>query len=251
MVKSDWPSLIEKAQKGPLSGLLWRVVEDQSEIATIALVDTVDEQVRLEELLEGTKPPYPEGVPKDYLLATPFRYPPLKWGSRFGTRQDVSIFYGSLAKDTSLAELAYYRFVFLEGVEGDLPNPVVRAGYDLFSAKFSFDPGIDLTKEPFAGHKERLAHTSRYDATQALGADLREARIQGILYLSARCPKGGLNAAILEPAGLLSKRPLAIIKCYCEATQERVAIKVDRQTLFEFKREQFLVEGKLPMPAAD
>ncbi len=249
MEKSDWPSLIEKAPKKLLSGLFWRVVEDQSEIATITLVDSVDEQIRLEELLEGTKPSYPKGVPKDYLLATPFRYPPLKWGSPFGSRQDVSIFYGSLSKDTSLAELAYYRFVFLEGVEGGLPNPVVRAGYDLFSAKFSFDPGVDLTQEPFADHKERLAHTSRYEAPQALGADLRKARIQGILYLSARCPKGGLNVAILEPAGLLSKRPLAVIKCYCEATKERVAVKMDRQALFEFKRELFLVKGKLPMPA--
>jgi len=43
----------------------------------------------------------------DYLLFPPFRYPPLKWGSRFGTEYQRGLFYGSQLLATALAEVAY------------------------------------------------------------------------------------------------------------------------------------------------
>ncbi len=161
MEKSDWQKLVRDAPKAQLAGLLWRVVEDQSKNATMQLVDTLDEQARLEQLLDGSKPPYPQNAPENYLLATPFRYPPLKWGSRFGAKTEISIFYGSLTHETALAELAFYRFVFLDGIGGPLPNPKIMATYDLFSARYQFDPGLDLTAKPFADHGETLRHKSK------------------------------------------------------------------------------------------
>jgi len=48
------PALASEAR--PWSGDVWRVVESQSKIATLKLVDTLDEQAVLEAELEGTKP---------------------------------------------------------------------------------------------------------------------------------------------------------------------------------------------------
>lgn len=57
------------------------MVESQEQVATLQLVDTLEEQALLEELLESSKPPVPaDAEPLHYLLKTPFRYPPLRWG---------------------------------------------------------------------------------------------------------------------------------------------------------------------------
>lgn len=249
MERFDWNQVIQEAPKAQIGGLLWRVVEDQSKNATMQLVDTLDEQARLEHLLDESKPPYPDNAPENYLLATPFRYPPLKWGSRFGSRTERSIFYGSLTPETALAELAFYRLVFLEGIDGPLPNPKVRATYDLFSAHYQFNPGLDLTQAPFTEHEDTLRHRSDYQATQNLGTELREADIDGIHYTSARCPKGGTNIAILSPTGLSSSRPEEIRHCACETTEERVTVRIYPQEVLVFERQIFLVEGALPAPA--
>lgn len=67
-------------------GSVDRLVESQEEAATYALVDGLEVQAVLEDILKDFKPPYPEDIGKyDYLIKTPFRYPPLKHGSRFGT----------------------------------------------------------------------------------------------------------------------------------------------------------------------
>jgi len=63
---------------------LWRAVEAQHVVATRALVDSLAEQEVLEAILEESKPPIPAACAGyDYLLYTPFRYPPSLHGSRF------------------------------------------------------------------------------------------------------------------------------------------------------------------------
>ncbi len=74
---------------GPLAGELFRLVESQAQVATLDYVDTLAEQALLEDLLETVKPPWPaDSARLHYLLRTPFRYPPLPWGSRFGQRHE-------------------------------------------------------------------------------------------------------------------------------------------------------------------
>ena len=67
-------------------------IDRQGESGTTDLVDGLREQVRLEQLIEGIKPPIPSDwleaeqgrpLPSPRLLLTPFRYPPLQRGSRF------------------------------------------------------------------------------------------------------------------------------------------------------------------------
>jgi hypothetical protein len=77
----------------PLSGAVHRITDRQGQSGTADLVDGLREKARLEQLIEAVKPPMPsdgpeaaEGrpLPSHRLLLTPFRYPPLQSGSRFG-----------------------------------------------------------------------------------------------------------------------------------------------------------------------
>src|SRR5262245_41559728 len=123
----------------------WRVVEAQHRIATRRLVDSDAEQQLLEELIDSGKPPLPpepEYQRLHYLLATPFRYPPLRHGSRFGTRFERGIWYGARAPRTAFAESAYYRLLFLDGTAAEL-GPVML-DLSLFAAQVQTADGVDL-----------------------------------------------------------------------------------------------------------
>lgn len=70
------------------AGSVWRMVEVQHIASTMKIVDNDAEQDLLETLLEGSKPAQPaSALVLDYLLATPFRYNPLRGGSRFRSAQ--------------------------------------------------------------------------------------------------------------------------------------------------------------------
>src|SRR3954470_4873943 len=98
----------------------WRVVEAQHQVSTRKLVESDEEQRLLEELIDAAKPPERTRSRLHYLLFTPFRYPPLRHGSRFGTRHEPGIWYGSESLHTAFAEVAYYRLLFLEGTRARL-----------------------------------------------------------------------------------------------------------------------------------
>src|SRR5262249_9923596 len=93
-----------------------RVAEPRHAASPLSLVRSHAEQALLEELIDRRKPALPkepEFAKLDYLLFTPFRYPPLRHGSRFGRRDERGIWFGSEARRTVFAEKAYYRFLFL------------------------------------------------------------------------------------------------------------------------------------------
>jgi hypothetical protein len=85
------PALASEARAW--AGDLWRVVESQSRVATLKLVDTLDEQAILEAELEGSKPLIPAScVHLDTLLATPFRYAPYRVAKPGGAGQSKGSF---------------------------------------------------------------------------------------------------------------------------------------------------------------
>ena len=87
----------------------WRVVEDQHLISSNKYTDGAADQELLERLIETAKPPLPQGkgfTGLHYLLFTPFRYPPLRYGSRFGKHTERGLWYGALSESTALAEKA-------------------------------------------------------------------------------------------------------------------------------------------------
>src|SRR5205823_4566220 len=92
-----WTRCAGSSEVGPLGGRFHRVVEAQFRNSTRKLCDSDEEQQVLESLIdERAKAPVPAGFEGlHYLLYTPFRHPPLRNGSRFGTRGERGILYGA------------------------------------------------------------------------------------------------------------------------------------------------------------
>jgi hypothetical protein len=247
-----WQECRGVEQVAPLRGRLVRLVESQEQVATLQLVDNLSEQALLEELLESSKPPLPRGAETlHYLLKTPFRYPPLRWGSRFGTRQEPSLFYAALGLETAMAEAAYYRFVLLDGMASAPPSGRVLSEHASFEARYQVARGIRLQRPPFSRFQRELSHPSDYRATQALGASMRAAGVEAFEYCSARCPLGGSNVALYAPGALAERRPRNLLPWLCETTSSYVAFKHAQapDTPRMFHLEDYLIEGRLPLPA--
>lgn len=245
-----WAACRDRAVVTPLSGTLLRVVESQEQVATRALVDSLEEQALLEQLIEASKPPRPPGCEHlDYLLATPFRYPPLRHGSRFGRRDQPSIFYGAARITTALAETAYYRLLFLDGMATPPPGGCLSTQHTAFRARYRCDRGLRLEAPPFDDHRERLRDPARYHDTQALGSAMRAAGIEAFSYRSARDRAGGINLALFGPAALVSRRPTWRQRWLGETRAEAVTFLRRDQPPLRFVREDFLVDGRLPDPA--
>jgi hypothetical protein len=246
----DWDSCLAKAKPVELAGVLLRLVESQEQVATHQLVSSLARQAVLEDLLETTKPPRRKGTESlHYLLATPFRYPPLKHGSRFGTRTEPSLFYGSLDVKTVLAEAAYYRFVFWSGMSTP-PVGKLDTQHTLFGAAYRTHTGMQLQHPPFAQYRDMLQHPSDYRASQALGSSMRAAGIEGFAFPSARDPEGGINLALFNPLALAQPNPVSQEAWLGELTGERVTFRVvPGNAIHHFPLEVFQVDGNLPQPA--
>ncbi len=233
----------------------WRVVESQQRISTRQLVDSDAEHALLEALIEQSKPSLAEDAALarlHFLLFSPFRYPPLRHGSRFGRPDQPSLWYGSEALPTALAEMAYYRLLFFEGTTADLlPN---RVAMSAFQAAVRSAAAIDLTARPFDAHARALTSRTDYAPTQRLGSDMRAAGVEAFRYASARDPGRGTNLALFTPKAFVRKKPLrAPVTWYCTVTAARdvswMREDVSGLARHEFPRSAFLVAGKLPAPA--
>jgi hypothetical protein len=233
-----------------LQGDVFRLVESQEQVATNALVRTLAEQALLEDLIETSKPQLPgPAIRLHYLLATPFRYPPLPWGSRFGRCFEPSLFYAARTRDTVLAESAYYRFVFWSGMATPPPAPV-DTRHTLFSVAIGTRRGLQLQDPPFEAYAAALLDRRHYGATQALGSAMRDAGIEAFEYRSARDPRQGLNVALFTPDALAAAKPDILDEWLCQTTAERVSYySRPGGGICEFPLDTFLVDGELPLPA--
>lgn len=246
-----WESCQGQQHVGPIKGVLYRLVESQEQIATLGYVDTLDEQALLEEMLEEAKPPYRDGsTAYHYLLKSPFRYPPLKWGSRFGRTHEPSIFYGGSSISTTLAESAYYRFLFWFSMDTPAKNKV-RSAHTLFSVGYHTALGIRLQNAPFCQHISELTHPANYLPCQLLGSAMRAAGVVAFEYRSARDPNAGYCTGLFSPDALSSYQPDTISQWLCELSAEDVSFKqvgVDTHSVVNINISHFLVEGEFPLP---
>lgn len=207
---------------------VWRVVESQEDAATLQVVDDLEEQTMLEEMLDKVKPQYRNGTEgMHYLLKTAFRYPPLKWGSRFGTRAMPSYFYASEAKTTALCECAYYRFLFLSHMQAPYLDSI-RSEYTVFNVLVASDTCLDLTTADFQRIDAQLTDPSNYGVSQKVGNWVYQQNqnktnsIDLIRFKSARTPhptevtqqafktkikNHGINVAIANPSAIRSPKP--------------------------------------------
>lgn len=170
-----------------------RVVEAQHILNSRDLVDSLDEYEILEELLNNSKPMISTKI-SDPLIFTPFRYPPLEYGSRFGRIFEPSLWYGSLDIRTALTEVAYYRLKFNQDSDADLGY--VDTLLTAFNVCVKTNQGIDLTKIPFIQHQTEISSKTSYTASQLLGSDMRANKIEAFIFYSARTKQAKKNIGI-------------------------------------------------------
>ena len=235
----------------PIDGKLYRLVESQEQIATLGYVDTLDEQALLEQMLDQAKPvSQPDCDSLHYLLKTPFRYPPLKWGSRFGRVHERSLFYGGKNIGAVLAESAFYRFVFWHSMDGMPVKDRIRSEHTLFSVRYGTEKGIQLQEPPFALYQAELTDPVKYQAAQQIGSAMRAANVEAFEYCSARDPEHGLCVALFSPAAFRQKKPQETSQWFGEVSADRVSFTQLRSgKVMSYGIGFFLVDGVLPMPA--
>lgn len=235
----------------PVSGTLYRLVESQEQVATLSYVDTLDEQEVLEALLETAKPPYPEQERNlHYLLKTPFRYPPLKWGSRFGRVFEPSIFYGGKGIATTLAESAYYRLIFWYSMDGEPVAESLRSEHTLFSVDYAAKRGVKLNAGSFVEYLDVLQHPANYAPCQQLGSAMRGSEVEVFEYASARDIQGGGCVGLFTPAALAQHEPSDMRPWFCVTSADQVSFKPkDASGVTTYYLNDFLSHGVLPFPA--
>ena len=207
---------------GEFQGNVFRVVETQEVAAPTRIVRDLADQSRLEELLDASKPGVCSDV-KHYLLTTPFRYPPLSHGSRFGGRFEPSLFYGSRARGTCLAECAYYRLMFYVDMQDPPPNPVTTQ-HTIFQVLISSAAVIDL-RVADSYDQGKLRHPSDYTYTQLIGTQLRERGTEVLLFGSARDPHHGTNLALYSAGAFAEDKPHDQEMCHSQVDGARVVFR--------------------------
>ncbi|NNM58372.1 MAG: RES family NAD+ phosphorylase [Legionellales bacterium] len=206
----------------PLTCNAWRVVENQMQSTTRSLVDSIAEHEVLEQLIEAAKPSLLAAETEyHYLLATPFRYPPLKYGSRFGTENQRGIWYGSWTVKTALSEVGYYRLRFLHDSEAKID--FLELIFTAFSVDIHSTNGLDLTKIPFLHYKDKISSPQNYEHSQKLGKMMRQHGIDIFYYFSARDTASGVNIGVISPYAFAKKVPnpnQQTWRCFC--TRDKV-----------------------------
>lgn len=229
---------------------VWRVVETQETAATLNIVDNMEEQGVLEALLDEIKPRYRQGTEgMHYLLKTAFRYPPLKHGSRFGTRLLPSFFYASLSIETALAEMAYYRFVFLNDMQAPFKQSI-DSKHSAFNVTLKSQNCLNLCTPAYSSIKQKLIHPSDYSYCQAIGDWAVSTRNVEIIQYESSRQADAFNVAVAEPSCIRSKAPNNVQSWLCRTSNERISFS-SREAAFPiiFSLDKFLVDGVLPRPA--
>ena len=185
------------------------------------IVENAAEQDLLESLLEGSKPPQPvSAAGLDYLLATPFRYDPLRGGSRFRAATDPGVYYGAQSVRTACAELGYWRWKFLrDAVDLQRLEPVAHTAFRVNISTRA----VDLREPPFDAD---MMHWSSVDcsATQNFARVARAAGVGGIVYPSARDPEPGWCVAVLTPQAFASRKQDPLMQTWWLAVQQDAVV---------------------------
>ncbi|WP_299074537.1 RES family NAD+ phosphorylase [uncultured Paraglaciecola sp.] len=225
-----------------------RMVETQEYAATLSLVDDLEEQAILEQILDDFKPSYAEGTESlHYLIATPFRYPPLEYGSRFGTLTEPSFFYASESISTCLAEAAFYRFYLIAGTEEPFPK-IIQSDHSLFFVQVLSHHTLDLTRISQSDIVQQLTHPGSYQFSQQIGKLGRQAGADILRYFSARSQVQGINLAIDNHKVIQSTKPEDKLEYICQTDPQAGIVRFCQPRAFPvtFTQEQFLHNGKMP-----
>lgn len=218
---------------------VWRAVEGQHVVATMALVDSLAEQHALERVLEEGKPPVPRGAEHlHYLLFTPFRYAPPPGGSRFRAPTDPGVFYGADAVRTACAELGYWRWRHLTDSPALAAMPV--RPQTVFRVRLRART-VDLRRPPFVADRAVWTDPADYAGCQRFGGVAREADVEAIRYESVRDPRRGGNCAVLAWSAFAQPAPDEAQTWSLAVTRERVTWQ--RTDALEREAHEFVAEA--------
>ncbi len=249
---SLWRQLHGEEYITRLSAKLHRVVEGQSYFSTRKLVDTDDEQALLESMIEDSKPIAPTHNSKgklNFLLITPFRYPPLRGGGRFHQSHEQSLFYGSEELTTAMAEVAYRRFLFLFDTEAKLENQHVP--HTSFTVDVKTSKGVFLDAPPFDAYRAKISNPESYKHSQALGAAMRENGVEAFRFYSARHTQGK-NVGLFSVEAFKETHPTNdkhwnMYISDTTITFSHARMKKSELEIHSFTRESFMVKGNFPV----
>lgn len=243
-----WAECKERFSLESICHELVRVVESQEQVATNSLVESLEEQDLLEQLLEQSKPPIPTLERSlHYLLASPFRYPPLPHGSRFSTRFEPSLLYGSHQKNSAFSETAYYRLLFWFGMSEAPQSGKFTTQHTVFGAKYNTHHGLKLQKYPFSDYTAHISDPASYQHSHALGKEMRDYGVEAFEFVSARDGQAGINVALFTPNALFSSQPSFQEQWLCETNASQVSFYNNRDgQVHKYPCQSFLVDGEFP-----
>jgi hypothetical protein len=186
----------------PSRATVHRVVETQYVASTLRLVDSAEAQAVLETALEASKPPVPPDCTRlDYLLYTPFRYPPTPWPSRFRGPSDPGVFYAAERDRTALAEVAHWRLkILLDAVDLTGLDPTAHTLFTVVIETVTTD--ASRLRPP--ARCRAVLDPDDYTAAQAWGRDARASGFGAIRYPSVRDRPAGVCWAVLTPSSFRS-----------------------------------------------
>ena len=244
------------APLSPLRGAVHRITDRQGESGTADLVDGLLEQARLEQLIEGVKPPIPSDwpeagdgrpLPSHRLLLTPFRYPPLESGSRFGRVHQRHLFYAARELETSLAERAFHALRQLEGSALPAGGRIQRQ-QTAFAVEINAERGLALQQHLTPEALDSITDPCSYAASQHCGDGMRKRQVQAFEAPSARSPETQPVVGVMTPFAF-SSTPFDFQDWSLEITAEGVtAVCFGGGLTAQFTRAQFLVDGRWPTP---
>ncbi len=238
-----------KSHLSSIDAFIYRMVESQEKVATMQLVDTLDEQSLLESLIESSKPGLICGQ-RHYLIETPFRYPPLEYGSRFGSRFERSLFYGSHTVNAMLYESAYYAFYFWQALDTPFKKPIVshKTSFEVRVKSASY---IDLCLIQDNEMQMKLRSKTDYGFTQSIGSELRALGVDAFSYFSARSPNEDANMGVFNIDSIVS-HPLRQCGWEVKQTMESILFycQGNPQLNKQFQKTDFLVNQTFPEPSS-
>lgn len=223
---------VEGITRSRINARVSRYIDGDEDIGTSKMADGVGDQNRLDELVDDLKPPIKPSN-KHYLLRTPFRYPPLEYGSRFGHTMMPSFFYGSMTLKTALAEAAYYFFLLQDHMSIPFDEPLVKH-LRVFQVRVQSRKVLDLTRQEFSELFDDIIHPKNYSVTQTIGeAAVIESDFEVIKYPSAR-HESGVNVAVSVIEAIESNNPENLTRAIMLAGKGEVKFLIgDEQHIFD------------------
>lgn len=232
-----------------MTGRPWRTVEAQHRRSLLTLVDTPGEHDTLESIVENAKPTRIGGEDArhlHWLLHTPFRYRPDARPSRFAGPADRNLWYGSQQLTTSFAEKVYHTYRVLTRTTG---NVFPHTGqWTAFRVPIRTPLGVDLCRPPFDAHAVAIGAADTYEHAQRLGRAMRQAGVEAFRFASARDKRHRPNYGLFTPKAFAAATPELQQTWDINMTRTRAIVTREFSESYVFEFDQFLIDGRLPIP---